>query len=420
MPSSTSSSEALATPEVESLVAEPEAPRPPAPTDARRSALRTLAVGLAVLVASCGLVRGFTAFAERRDPYAFGTTHPRVERIVEVIPEIAARPGPTAIAIGSSQILNGFDPVVFDESLKRAGKELTSYSLSFNALTPASAHRILSRLRAAYGASGRKPELLVLEFPTFMATRAAVKMGMDDGPNMQLGTAETFLADARRSFGTAFTAAAYHYLVGGLEPTLVKEWIAGEIYGEKMPCGVRRLKSGEDAGDAGITAFCADLKKVFPERLPTWYEPSRGYRKMVFPETEASYRGMTGYAKQPSFLEADLAWRVRCCDIQKLDYSPAALDDFTSVAKQAKALAQRVMVVIPPINAAWVKRAPEGAARLRRAIEAFERQTGLRVIDWSEDPEFEPGDFVDTTHLDGLGGAKKLSAKMAEAAKEIL
>lgn len=396
MPSSTSSSESHGG----------------APPKADSSPLGTLGAGLLLLAMSIVLVRLVAAAAVSREPLAFGPTHPRIQEVRERAPAIAARKERAVLAIGSSQLWNGFSPAVVDPALAAGGKPATSYNLGFNGLGPSTARLLLDRLASAYAAQGSRPALVVFEFTPFLATKKSRATGWSDEPNMQLGTPGSFTTEARTSRTKAIGAAAAHYLLGGFSPARFKSFGEGEIYGTFSPCGLTRGTSR--AAQAAAEALCRDLLRVFPGGLPAWNEEARGFRALVYPETAESYRAFALSMRDPAILKRDFEWRNNTVDIVDLDVDPGLLAEVIAAVKQARALAPSVFVFAPPVNPAWVRRSEAGRARFLEAAAQIQREAGVPVTDLTEDPAFTAEDFIDTTHLNQLTGAPKLSAMIAE------
>jgi D-alanyl-lipoteichoic acid acyltransferase DltB (MBOAT superfamily) len=393
---------------------------PPSPAAEDSSPLGTLAAGLLGLAVSLGLVRAAAAIAVSVDALAFGPTHPRIQQVIELLPVLAQKRRPAAVAIGSSQLWNGFAPEIVDAELARAGKSITSYNLGFDGLGPSTAERMLARLHAAYAATGERPALLILEFTPFLATRKARLTGFSDEPNMQLGTEASFAEEAKFDLGKALGAMASHYLLGGLSASRFKSFIEGKIYGEFSPCGLTPV-TGSKAAQAATDALCRDLMKVFPEGLPAWSDDDRGFRRLVYRETIESYKGMVGHwMRDPDLLFRDFERQNKAVDLVELDFDPELVAEFIRAVLQAKALSPRVFVFSSPVNPAWVKRSTEGKERFLKTAARIERETGIEVVDWTEDPAFEPDDFIDTTHLNQLTGAQKFSKMIASRLKELL
>jgi hypothetical protein len=396
MPSSTSSSE----------------PHGEAQPKADSSPFGTLGAGLLLLAVSLVLVRLIAAAAVSREPLAFGPTHPRIEEVRARLPVITAQREKAVLAIGSSQLWNGFSPAVVDAALAARGKPVTSYNLGFNGLGPSTARLLLERLAAAYAAGSTRPSLVVFEFTPFLATKKARAAGWSDEPNMQLGTLGSFAAEARRAPARALGVAAYHYLLGGFSPGRFKDFGEGVIYGSFSPCGSTRVTSR--AAQAASDALCRDLLHVFPGGLPAWNEEARGFRALVYPETAESYLALALTMRDPSLLQRDFAWRNKAVDLVHLDLDPGLVAEVVAAVKQARALAPSVFVFAPPVNPAWVRRSEAGRARFLDAAAQIEREAGVPVTDLTEDPAFAPEDFIDTTHLNQLTGAQKLSTMIAE------
>lgn len=391
-----------------------------APAAADSSPLGMLAAGLLVLAVSLGLVRAAAAIAVSADALAFGPTHPRIQQVIELLPVLAQKRRPAAIALGGSQLWNGFAPEIVDAELARAGKSITSYNLGFDGLGPSTAERMLARLHAAYAATGERPALLILEFTPSLATRKARLAGWTDEPDMLLGTEASFIEDAKRDLGKTLGAISYHYLLGGLSASRFKSFSEAKIYGEFSPCGLTHV-TGARAAQAATEALCRDLMKVFPEGVPAWSDDDRGFRRLVYRETAESYKVMAGHLmRDPDLLSRDFAWRDKAVDLVGLDFDPALVAEFIRAVLQAKALSPRVFVFSSPVNPAWVKRSAEGNERFLKTAALIERETGIEVVDWSEDPAFEPDDFIDTTHLNQLTGAQKFSRMIASRLKQLL
>jgi len=261
---------------------------------------------------------------------------------------------------------------------------------------------------------------VIIEFTPFLATKKVRLAGWSEEPNMQLGDVGWFFEDAKKKgLGKALGEGSYHYFLGGFSPSRFKEWSAGKLYGDFAPCGTTRVTGGA-ATQAATDALCRDLLQHFNGRLPAWIDDARGFRKLAYPDTAESYRAMALSMQDPELLRRDFQWRNEAEDLVNLDFDPELVAEFIAVVKEAKALAPRVFVFTAPVNPDWARPTPLGRERFEKTKATIAQETGIPVVDWSEDPAFVGADFIDSTHLNQVTGVQKFSPRIAARLREIL
>jgi hypothetical protein len=390
--------------------------------DDRRSSTLVLLRGLAALGGAVLLLRlGVAAIdAHSPDEDSWGLTHARTYHFRALIPELAARDEPTAIALGGSQ-MQGLWPEVFDAALAAAGRRVVTYNLSYGGLSPDALRILVGRLRNAFAQRGRRMRLAIVEFVPQGATRAIQRDGRwFDLAAMELNEPSDFVAQFRASREDTVRRGVARYLLGGVPPRMLKGWATRVLYGRRIMCGIPVSDLDDPGEQRAILRWCGEMHRVFPDGIPAWDLRTRGYPRQVFPETEAGYREMLRFATTEQSMSDDRDFRVHCCDMIDLDFDPKLLDDFVASLEELKTVAEHVLVVISPIHQKWVKPSALGEPRLRAAIARIERDTGLRVLDLSAAPEIADSDFVDVTHLNQLGGTAAFSRLVAARAAELL
>ena len=102
----------------------------------------------------------------------------------------------------------------------------------------------------------------------------------------------------------------------------------------------------------------------------------------------------------------------------ELRFDEQQVAPFIEAVSALASVSQETRVVLAPRNPAWNHPTPEGRARLAAVLALIEKETGAKVLDLAESPEFSPEDFIDVTHLNESTGRPKLSRRLAEAVAE--
>jgi hypothetical protein len=385
-----------------------------------RIAARTLGVGLVLLLAALGVARGFIRVVERGIPprelhrYSEGTE--RLVNFLGALPELARRDD-AVLVFGSSLIQHGFSPETFEQ---HAGAPVTAYNLGFPGVDPEMQAMLARRVAETFAATGHKARLSLVEFTPFQATlargRSARFRELTTAKKALLAHPLLLAQIARRSPEEASHLAALQ-LLGGTSPEVVKSILEDQLLWSDTPTWWP-VPSPPDPG-AERKAWVARIHegRAAAERreVPEWDPARRGEVRWIFDETREAYTAWARLRSAPEVLTPEREWRVRSSDMLELNFDEQQVDAFIEAVRALASVSRETRVVLAPRNRAWNQPTPEGRARLAAVLAHIERETGAKVLDLAESPEFGPEDFIDVTHLNESSGRPKFSRRLAEA-----
>ncbi len=381
--------------------------------------LRTLLVGLGLLLGSLGLARGLVSALERTVPPdtrgAFTEGAGRIQDFLAALPGIAARED-AVLVVGSSIIQHGFSPEAFEQ---RLGEPVTAYNLGFPGVDP-EVHALLARRVAeAFGRTGQRARFTLVEFTPFQATlaraqstsyreHAAVKKALlldaDTLARVALRSPEEAShLGALRAMGGTSSHTVTRYLSHHLSPAKAPAWWPGPANPVRDPERQRLV----ERLDAGIAA--AEKREV-----PEWDPVRRGEVRWVFEETREAYATILQRRRAREVMESDQQWRVRTSDLLELRFDEAQVRAFIEAVRTLASASRDTLVLLAPRHREWATPTPEGRARLAEVLARIEREAGVKVLDLAESPEFTPEDFIDVTHLNETLGRPRLSRRLAD------
>jgi hypothetical protein len=152
--------------------------------------------------------------------------------------------------------------------------------------------------------------------------------------------------------------------------------------------------------------------------VPDWDPVRRGEVRWIFDESREAYAAWARLRTTPELLEPERQWRVESSDMLELRFDEEQVRFFIEAVRALASVSREARVVLAPRNRAWNQPTTEGRARLAAVLARIEQETGVPVIDLSDDPEFTSEDFIDVTHLNESSGRPKLSRRLAEVMAE--
>lgn len=379
MPSSTSSSERTV----------------PTAADGRSVAVRVLVASVLVLV--CGVVGARTILG--RFPKQLGAHEARWEELLRQLPAIHGQPDDKLVfTFGSSLVEDGFSPADFDEEAAKKGLETTAFNLAVFDTTPALLRPLTRRVARELGSRGSRLGAAYLEFNPHLSTKKAfdeeygnneLRMGVVLEPNdyLRLG----FQSPTRTARELALGLLGWH------RPGEATEAVRHELFQPKPP---------PFSPDFRRVAFSPMGRKL--RISATWSMEARGETpRATTPEELEVARKLTVYRNR----EVELS-QLRGWDFQDLDFAPESIADLLASYRELERASRRVYLLVMPRQEAF-KPTPIGRKRLEQVLEHF-RAEGVQIANFFDDPDFEPDDFRDNTHLTKHAGRRKLSVKLAD------
>jgi hypothetical protein len=376
-------------------------------------------VGLALLVAALGLSRGFITLVERTTPPEtrahLTEGSGRLVGFLEALPGLARRKD-AVLVFGSSLIQHGFSPEAFEEHL---GAPVTAYNLGFPGVDPELQALLARRVAGAFEQTGRRARLSLVEFTPFQATLAR---GQAQAFREHAAVKKALLADpallarvARRSPEEASHLGAL-WLMGGTSPLAVTSLLEQRLLEGPAPSWwpVSPPREPDMERKAWVARIHEGRAAVERRQVPEWDPQRRGEVRWLFDETREAYTAWARLRSAPEVLETERQWRVETSDLLELRFDERQVRAFIEAVRALASVSRETRVVVAPRNLAWNQPTPEGRARLAAVLALIERETGARVLDLSESPEFGPEDFIDVTHLNESSGRPKLSRRLAE------
>lgn len=395
----------------------------PSPSS-ERIAARTLGVGLVLLLAALGLARGLAALVERGSPperlHQFSEGTERLVNFLDALPGIAQRDD-AVLVFGSSIIQHGFSPETFEQHV---GAPVTAYNVGFPGVDPETQALLARRVASTFEPTGHKARLALVEFTPFQATLArgrAVNFRELSAIKKALLADPLALAQiARRSPEEASHLAALR-LLGGSSPKVMKSLLEDQLLDRQQPDWWPVPESLDAVlleRRSWVTRIHEGRMAAEHRQLPEWDPVHRGEVRWIFDGTREDYLAWAKLRNTPEALKPDLEWRIATSDILELRFDEEQVRYFIEAVRALASVSRETRVVLAPRNPAWNQPTPEGRARLAAVLALIEKETGAKVLDLAESPEFTAEDFIDVTHLNESSGRPKFSRRLAEAVAE--
>jgi hypothetical protein len=384
----------------------------------RGVALKTL---IAVILVFGSVVWVFKMLADVMD------INGRVETQLEYLSEMSTKDKDISkvMVFGSSQTQAGFEPLVFEEALKLQEIEALSYNYGMGNLNPGYQKYITRQIRDVFEREGQKLTLSLVEFTPFQATLVRdsfTKFTRDQNQAMLLTPQDIWditLEDPTRGI-LLFNI---RYLRNNLSAELFSSILS--IIG-----GVLSQSFNPDYSEA--RNFQNQMQQNFQDSLGEgqfipdtdgWHINLRGGRldKSDFSRQTMDALGAWQKAYQAqAYMMADLTRRVDQADILELGFDEQLIIDFIQMVKDLKAVSEHTEVILLPRNTDWIIYSPEVKAKLQGVLDRIERETGVPVRNFQEDPRITPAQFRDTTHLNFYDGIDIFSKLLADVYSDSL
>lgn len=388
----------------------------------RRMALRTLFFAGSIMAVALLLVRGIVDGVEQRFFNAFSVL--RIQDAARhldaalVAPVDAAHPQKTVYVFGSSLIEFGFSPEIFDAELQAKGLATRAYNFGYGNADPSIHRMFATKFARTFARRHGKVDLTVFEFTPFQATaRRARQTGqLNDAVASVLYDWQDFAQLAKTNHEKAVSLLNTRYFRNGVPAEAVTN-----LLGELTHVA---LNPGRPVDD-GIATPLKDqafhlydmLLRQWPQANPPggWYVQNRGgLPPTASPEALQLADQVMARLEVPARMAASHRQRLQCCDIEDLQFSKPMLDDFIAAVKEAQKVSKRVDVLLMPRNQDVVHLTATGRANLRAAMARIQRETGARVVDFSEAPRYGVDQFLDADHLTLFRGRERFSRQLAD------
>jgi hypothetical protein len=339
-----------------------------------RQALRTLGVGLGLVVTSLGLARGLASAFQAATPSKLWQSMSgqplRYQAFTERVSQFAAEANGSALVFGSSVIEGGFDEDVFTRALGPKSGVSRTENMGISGIDPTLQKILAERVASALSQVGTKWELTLIEFSPAFATDAR-QVNWKEGNLYKRSLLVDFSGwlEALRRSPTDAGKILLYIALGYRSPQAMMNTLSAEVFGPaSRSYGLRALATGTDRGEA---------------------------------------------------LRRSVEMQAKSADILELHFNEQAIQDFIKGVKALNSVSRRSRILLVPENRAWVEPTPAGKARLAEVLERIRRETGTKIIDYSSNPAFRDEDFFETTHLNPAGKAK-FSRMLARDAARIL
>lgn len=384
--------------------------------------LRTLLVGLGVMLGALALARGFVATLERTTPrearaHLTEGSH-RVVDFLQALPAIAERED-AVLVVGSSIIQHGFSPEAFEQHL---GRPVTAYNLGFPGVDAEAQSMLARKVADTFASTGKRARLSVVEFTPFQSTEARARATrFREHASVKKALLLTPEALARVALRSPEEAAHLGSLwaLGGTSPLSVTDYLSHRLFEGAPPAWWPGPVAEEDPERKALAKSLAEgIAAAERRQVPEWDGQRRGEARMLFTESREAYETLLQRRRAAEVLEAEQQWRVETSDLLELRFEEVQVRAFIDAVRTLAGASRETLVLLAPRNRAWAEPTPEGRARLAGVLARIERETGVPVVNLADSPEFTPEDFLDVTHLNETSGRPRLARRLAEVVAE--
>jgi hypothetical protein len=339
----------------------------------------------------------------------FSEGAPRLEQLLAALPTIARTPD-AVVVFGSSMTQHGFSPETYEHHLTARAGHATAFNLGLPGADAEVQRALAERIAAQFAKAGTKAKLVLVEVTPFQLTLARSgnqhNRELDDLKLASLVSPAVLWRTLRASPSDAAHVVAIE--AQGRQSAYVTAAVVGALLFDRAP----KWWPEPEPPDA-FAERKALARQLRDETAPAWDPATRGETRLYTPQTTATYAQWRALRTNDETLRADLQWRVETTDLLELHFDPARVAHLDAELAALASCAERVQLFLAPTNPAYVHQTPEGAARLRALVDHL-AATGHPVVDLNDEHGFEPGDFIDTTHLEEERGRPKLSRRLAE------
>jgi hypothetical protein len=367
---------------------------------------------------------------------SFGLSHGddfnRYRAVARMVPSVAERPEKSVLAIGSSEVCLGFNPVAFDTELRARSngarfESWSSYNFGLQSMVPETELLMARRLQEVYTKRRQKIGVSFIQLSPDIISEGAHKMAHAYVPHQALPFQDwkDLASNAKAEPRQTLRDAVNRYVFATVPPAIAGDWVSGRlVWGDSRliaDCEVGfHLRSEKQWSDEIRSAMvsaraenCRQLSELYPNGLPVWDPAIRGAPTTGLPATQSSFDELRRIFLLPEAQQKN--GEVRRSLPAEVDgtCTDDAIDTQVSAARTLANISDRTYLVVWPVNWGW---SPPGTAERwekgRNVIERVAKETGLPVLDYSHSPDFSESDFFDSEHLH-YDGEQKLSKLLA-------
>lgn len=384
----------------------------------RRVALQTLLLGGGALMLGMFLVRALVSYVEHQAPSPFSIE--RIKASAEAFPAVrdATRRAEdkTVFVLGSSLVEFGFAPDVFDRQLREQGIEATSYNFGYGNADPSIHYLFAKKMAEIFADDPKTIDLVIFEFTPFQTTKAREQSGkkLDQAVKAILSDNRDLLTMAITDPKQAIDLFNIKWVRNGVPSDAITA-----LLGKIVPTD--RKVAIVDPEQPPVSAQALQLYQgIVRERSAQghpgeWFVQDRGgLPSEVSDDTYQLALKVTSRLQNPQRMIADRLDRLRCCDIEGLDFSDSLVNQFIDAVKQAQTVSKRVDVLLMPRNQELIQLTAKGRQNLKVVLEKIRHETGATIVDLSELPLYKREEFFDSDHLSLFGGRLRFSRELAE------
>lgn len=321
---------------------------------------------------------------------AMTTQRPRSEHIVAVF--------------GDSSIVRGFIPVVFDEEVRlRHGMRVRAYNYASHGGGPEISLAASRRFCEDLNSKGlRAAESVVQWHPIWLSPEVGsydwvshydYVISMLASPGMLVDYA---LEDPARGFELFFLRAVGHH-PSTIRTSLMLWRRYDKLHSLGEIASLFRRKTGREHPGYG------------------WSEEERGYVRIVFDDkSERLYRkSMSDADKEIDSQVREFSARYDCFRLSRIDVERQ--NAFVRIVRTLGSCSDSVVLLAPPFSHPRAPWTDAGKRRAEELLADLARRVGVASYSFMFDDDFGGEDYFDLFHLNDVGGAEKLSRRMASA-----
>lgn len=396
-----------------------------APDDLRRHhvrrivALKTVVLGGGVIVLAMLMVNALVAFIRSQVPSPFSIE--RIQTSAAALPAALALPDnthPVVYVFGSSLIEFGFSPAVFDARLKDKGIDSVSYNFGFGNSDPNIQQRFAGHFAELFHDQPRKVDLVIYEFAPFQATlrRAQHSGQLDHAAQAAIGDWRDFLEVAKHDHDSAMELFNTRYIRNGVPADAITSLLSVPLKKQSHPAPKIQEDLTPSTSSLSLDFYRKLHQEWFRNQDPgSWREADRGGLPVTASdETMALGAELMARMQNPQRMQRALESRIECCDIEDLNIDETMLGEFIDAIRKAQSVSRRVDVLLMPRNGDIVHLSERGKRNLKAALDRIKADTGVKVVDFSEAPDYGVKWFFDTDHLTLFGGRVRFSQQLAD------
>lgn len=393
-------------------------------SNSKKAALYIALMALLTFGPAMALVNVLTSWSEEAAGDVFGVQ--RIRSVIDSLDTIAQHQGDSVLFIGSSLVKDGFSPRLFDQIVAGSvDQPVRSFNLGMGNMKPSYQEILALRLADRYQEVGNTATLTLVEFNPFLITkqRENFRPFMAEQVEAVLMSPSDLLTVWQQDPERFTRMMSIKYLRNGVSAEAITGGLRSMLNSvESQQETIASLSDEQLEHLQTLAKLRMDLARRIAAEHPETkkshvWNPLTGGGLVdmadLSAETQALVIDIGEKMRDPKVLELDLKARISCCDIEELDISEQALNDFIELVTIAGQFSDRVEVVVMPRNRDWVQATPEGTARLMAALEKISASTGVAVRNYLDHPAFDESSFYDVTHLSMDRGRAQFSQLLA-------